>query len=137
MTRDTDESKFGLLACGSSGRWTVDLDESRDGTKWSMQLDGPQTYISFAVDDLAVIGNALTYLRSGGSRDSQLVLGRFGSAHVSLFWDNEDGGRCFLIVGPQAGSALRVSLYREDTAMLAEALEQILNDLRPEAGVAQ
>lgn len=139
MTRDTDESNecFGLLASGTSGRWTVDLDESTDGTKWSLQLDGPQIYLAFAVEDLGVIGDALAYLRSVGNRDSQLTLGHFSSASVSLFWDNEDNGRCFLIVGSRGRSTLRVSLTAEDTKMLAEALEQVLSDLQPESGTVQ
>ncbi len=139
MPHDVNESNepFGLLACGSSGRWTVDLDESMDGTKWSLQLDGPQIYLAFAVEDLGVIGNALAYLRLMRNRDSQLTLGHFSSASVSLFWDNEDNERCFLIVGPRARSTLRVSLQAEDTRMLAEALEQVLDDLQPEASTVQ
>lgn len=123
---------FGLLACGSAGRWRVDLDESYDGTRWSLQLDGPQIYLDFALKDLRVIGQALEYLRAGQPRADALHLGQFDSSGVSFHWDNEDAPRCFLIVSG-AGSVMHVTLSVEDTSMIAGALEQVLGDLPPEA----
>jgi hypothetical protein len=76
-----------------------------------------------------VIGKTLDYLRAGRTRTEALQLGCFGSASVILQWDNEDFPRCFLIVGPNARAVLRVSLFSEDIAMLAEALEQVVEDL--------
>jgi hypothetical protein len=138
MKLDTDEPNegFGLLANGSAGQWAIDLDESPDGTRWSLQLDGPQVYLDFAVKKLGVIAKALDYLRSGRTRTDPLPLGTFGPADVSFHWDNEDNGRCFLIVGLKAG-CMRVSLSAQDTVMLADALEQVLEDLPPEARSGQ
>jgi hypothetical protein len=135
VKRNTDnpDDRYGLLACGSSGRWSVDLDESHDGTEWSLQLDGPQVYLTFAVSNLRVVGAALEYFQSGRPRGDVLPLGNFESAGVSLHWDDEDTGRCFLIVGPGARSTLRVALSAADTGMIADALEQVLDDLPPEA----
>lgn len=126
---DTPNGAFGLLACGSSGRWSVDVDESSDGTGWTLELDGPAVYLVFALRDLSVARQALNYLRQSPSRRGVLPLGHFESAGVSLHWDNEDGGRCFLIVGPQARSTLRMTLTADDTRCLAEALDQVVDDL--------
>lgn len=46
---------FGLLANGTAGCWSVDLDESPDGQEWSLQLDGPQVYLAFPISKLAAI----------------------------------------------------------------------------------
>jgi hypothetical protein len=139
MKPDADElsGQYGLLACGSAGCWTIDLDESGEGTQWSLQLDGPQAYLAFAVDDLDLIAQAREYLRAGQARTEALPLGQFGSASVSLHWDNEDGQRCFLIVGPTARSALRLTLSAEDTKMLADAFDQIVEDLPPDVRARQ
>jgi hypothetical protein len=137
VKRNTDnpDNRYGLLACGSSGRWSVDLDESADGTEWSLQLDGPQVYLTFAVNDPRAVGEALTYLRGRKPRANPLPLGHFESADVSFHWDDEVPPRCFLIVGPAAGSTVRVTLSAEDVGMIADALEQVHDDLPPEAGV--
>jgi hypothetical protein len=124
---------FSLLACGSSGHWRVDLDESPDGTEWSLQLDAPRVYLAFAVHDLGVVRSAVDYLRSTQDRVNPLPLGHFASAAVSVQWDDEYADRCFLIVGLHARSALRLTLSADDTVMLAAALEQVLEDLPPEA----
>lgn len=118
-----------LLANGSCDDWGVDLTESPDGTDWSLELDGPQCYLTFDLRDLGVVGEAVRYLKGGaGSRDG-IALGRFVSADVSLVRDDEEGGRYFLIVGPQAKAALRLALSADDVRMLTHALEQVLQDL--------
>ncbi len=136
MKPDADERTegFGLLACGSSGHWRVDLDESGDGTAWLLELDGPQVYLTFAVRNLEVVREALNYLRS--RREEVLPIGNFGSASVAFHWDNEDFPRCFLIVGPDTHSVVRISLSAEDTRSLGEALEQVIEDLPTEGGTA-
>jgi hypothetical protein len=58
-----------------------------------------------------------------------LILGRFGSMSVSLFWDDEVSARCFLVVGPRARSTFRVTLGAEDVRALVEALGQAVKDL--------
>jgi hypothetical protein len=131
MKSDTDQARnaFGLLASGSSGCWSIDLDESHDGTEWSLQLDGPRVYLTFALRDLQVIQSAIAYLRAKKNQTGAISLGHFESASVSLHWDNEDIDRCFLIVGPNARSTLRLTLSADDTEMLADSLEQIREEL--------
>src|SRR5205085_1352999 len=100
MNNETDKPAegLGLLANGSSRRWDIAVDESLDRGDWSVEIDGPQVYLVFQLQDLNIISTALRFLLSGpaltqahgcrGSRDeSSLTLGRFGSASVSLLWD--------------------------------------------------
>jgi hypothetical protein len=130
MKADTDrpEERFGLLATGSCGRWVVDVDES-DGGDYYLDLDGPTVYLVVRLSALSVLDRARRYLEtppSGGAEGIQL--GQFGSAPVSLMWDNEEFARCFLIVS-EAQCTLRVSLDEEDIRMLREALRQVVADL--------
>src|SRR5262245_65663041 len=103
MNRGFDQptKTFGLVANGSSGRWDVEVDEAPGGGEWVLEIDGPQAYLVFQLQNLSVIPEALRFLRSGLSQDSTenrpggktegtLALGRFGPAAVSLAWDNED-----------------------------------------------
>jgi hypothetical protein len=134
---DTEKSVngWGLLANGSSGRWDVAVDEAldREGT-WSAQIEGPQAYVAFQLRDLSVIGDAVAYLQAprngsapgGGER---LILGKFGDASVSLIWDHEGVSRCFLVIGPQAGAVVHLTLGPDDITMLIEALRQVAGDL--------
>src|SRR3954468_5639347 len=86
---DPPAERLELLANGSSRRWDVAGDESLDRDEWSLEMEGPQTYLVFRLQDLSVIPAALAFLRSGPrpsqvpdghSSDSPLTLGRFGSA---------------------------------------------------------
>lgn len=133
MTHDSDDHDGGflLLACGTSGRWRVDVDESTGGTEWSIQLDAPQIYLDFSLQELEAVRRARDYLRDR-TRTGPLSLGRFDNAEVSLYWDDEDFDRCFLIVGAKARGALRITLDVTDTDELAAALDQVIEDLPPE-----
>jgi len=137
---------FGLVANGTAGRWDISVDESLDREhEWSLEIDGPQTYLVFRLQDLKVVQQTLHFLESGlalhksgawakgQDREDAQILGRFGSALVSLLWDNEDFPRCFIIIGAEARSTLRLSLDREDITMFVEALRQVAHGL-PAAG---
>jgi hypothetical protein len=137
---DRPAEGLGLLAHGSSRRWDVSVDQSLDRDEWSLEIDGPQTYLVFQLQDLRVIPKALRFLQSGpGSNEAKgrhdkteegaLHLGRFGSATVTLVWDNEDFVRCFIVIGPKARSTLRLSLETEDIHMLTGAFRQVMNDM--------
>ena len=130
---DSSTERWGLLANSSSRLWDIAVDELLNGEEWVLELDGPQTYLVFQLKDLKVLETALQLLESGPPSgrncESSLTLGRFGSASVSLVWDNEDFPRCFLIVGPHPRSTLRVVLNGEDIQMLIEALREVVQDL--------
>lgn len=131
-----------LLANGASGCWDIDVDESPDGNEWTLQLVGPQAYLVFRLRDLGIIPKAVRFLQAGpnagrnqrgaaGPDDNgELPLGRFGSASVSLRWDDEEGfRRCFLIIGQTAHSTMHLNLYDADIDMIVEALRQVVDDL--------
>jgi hypothetical protein len=148
MNRKLDQPAegSGLLASGSSRRWEVAVDESLDRDEWSVEIEGPQAYLVFQLRDLGTIPEALDFLRAGPQQgpvrgrherpagEHELNLGRFGSAPVSLVWDDEDFPRCFIIVSPNARSTLRLSLDSEDIQMLIEALDQTVKSLPQEDG---
>ncbi len=130
--------RFGLVGLGVTRRWDVALDEALDGEGWALEIDGPQAYLVFQVQDLSVLPAALNYLQSASSarkpadeagRDDGLVIGRFGSSPVSLMWDDEEPPRCFLIVGPETHCTLRLSFDGEDIRMLVAALQQIAAEI--------
>lgn len=139
FTQPTDG--WGLLANGSSGRWDIAVDEALDRDEWSLEINGPEVYLVFLLRDLRVIPQALSFLQSGSrpnpadnqlgeSKANVLQLGRFGSAPVSLVWDNEDFPRCFIAIRPNARSTLlHLSLGAEDIQMFGEALDQIVKDI--------
>jgi hypothetical protein len=138
---DGPAANWGLLANGSSGRWHVDVDESLDGGEWSLEINGPQTELRFRLLDLGVIAKALRMLQSESelnrtnsqtdvTEEDGLLLGRFGSASVSLRQDREDFPRCFIVVSPSDESTLFLRLWAEDIRMLSEALQQVMEDLQ-------
>lgn len=134
-------AEVGLLANGSAGRWHIEVDETLDCNEWFLEIEGPQIYLGFQVQELTVLPAALCFLQSGATsvkdrngqprhtEKSGFTLGRFGSMSVSLVWDNEDFPRCFLVVGPKATATLRLSLEGEDMGMFIEALRQVVEDL--------
>jgi len=122
----------GLSASRHAGGWTVILDESPDGAEWTLQLDSPNLYHVCALRNLQIVADARDYLRAAQHEPRALTLGQIGSAAVSLCWDTEDAQRCFLVIGPVGTCTTRVSLSGKDTAMLTEALTQVLKDLPAE-----
>jgi hypothetical protein len=130
---------LGLAASGSARRWDVALHESLDADEWSLEIEGPQTYLVFQLRNTGAVAEALRFLESPPSfnsarrryegGDQECTLGRFGSAAVSLLWDNEDFLRCFLVIGPKARSTLRLSLDEEDVRMLANALKEVVRTI--------
>ncbi len=132
---------LGLVANGSSRKWDVAVDETPDGNEWSLEIDGPQTYLSFQLRGPKVVAEARRFLQSPpgsgdtgreGGEAAELLLGQFDSTSVSLVWDNEGFSRCFLVIGPKAASVLRLCLDAEDVQMLIEALNQVMEDMPSE-----
>jgi hypothetical protein len=133
VTKTTE--RFGLVANGSSERWYVAVDQSLERDAWLLEIDGRQVYLVFDLQHPDLLGEALKFLQTSPQAGTcenrgEIVLGRFGSSPVSLVRDNEDLNSCFLIVGPTAGSVLRVSFDETDIGMLIDALGQVVEDLR-------
>jgi predicted metallo-beta-lactamase superfamily hydrolase len=56
---------FGLLANGSTRCWDVAVEATLEGDEWCLEIDGPQTYLLFQLEELKVIEKALRYLEIG------------------------------------------------------------------------
>jgi hypothetical protein len=132
---------WGLVANGSSGGWAVAVDELQNRSEWSLEIDGPEVYLVFQLEDLQVIAKAASFLdadcfsrESPDSREQPdegvLHLGQFANASVSLVRDDEGFPRYFLVVGLAGRSTLRVTLEGEAISMLRTALREALSDLQ-------
>ena len=77
---------WGLLATGSAGRWSIDVDECRAENEWVLDLDGPNFYLN--IGDGATLASSPEHSifskpdRNRPPIPDALPLGRFGSAPV-------------------------------------------------------
>jgi hypothetical protein len=127
----------GLLASGACRDWEVAVDESLERDEWSLEIEGPRAYLFFRLQGLGKVRDALLFLQAHleatgceeRTKEDALLLGRFGSASVSLLWDNEDFKRCFLLIGSKARSTVRFTLEEDDLKQIIEALGQVVSEL--------
>jgi len=120
------------LASGSSDRWSVAIDESLDGSEWTLELDGPQTYLVAELPGLKTVAELHQFLQSAPdlpTHHEPFALGQFGPFPVLLRWDNEEIPRCFIIIGGDSLASLRITLDESDVRMIAEAMEQVIAEL--------
>src|SRR5437588_111645 len=115
------EEELGLLSKEAGSRWIVAIDEIPESQDWLLEIDSPRVYLTFQLAEIAVLGRAVDLLNSAlvppppGSKYSfnpdqdDIGLGHFDKAAVHLVRDNEDFPRCFVVVGPEAGSVMRIS----------------------------
>jgi hypothetical protein len=129
---------FGLLACGSSGVWSVDIDESSDREgEWFLDIEGPRVYLNFPVRDLGIVPQVIAFLQlppaARSTPNGSLTVGTFRDGPVTLVWDDEDFPRCFVVIGTGANGTVRLSLHEEDIKMLLEAFRRAGEDLPDKA----
>jgi hypothetical protein len=146
VPKELPAGEFGLLANGSSRLWDVAVDESleQEGAL-SLEFDGPALYLVLRLRDLAVIPEAVDFLqrllsaaestepRQRTVDGDTLSLGSFNSSPVLLIADDELPARCFVVIGPEAKSTMRLTLQREDVEMILNALRQLAADLPRDA----
>jgi hypothetical protein len=145
MNREFQQAteSYGLLAFGSSGSWEVSIDESREREdEWSAEIESPNIYLLFSLPSPSIVPRMLRFLEQpvegrqldDGLRkgEDSLTIGKFGQASVALVWDDEDSGRCFLVIGAEAKSTMHLTLQCEDVKRLIEALHQVVDDLPKE-----
>jgi hypothetical protein len=121
-------SSYSELASGSSGRWHVAVDESLDGRTHFLELDGPTAYLCVRLRDLSVVEGLRQFLATRSPRET-FSLGELAGLDVWLVWDDEDFVRCFLVVGKQSETTLRLAFDGDDVEMLRKALTQATDDL--------
>ena len=135
------DGTFGLLANGSSGSWTIDIDEALSGAeRWWARIEGPSISLRFEIPSLDVVGKIARFLGkysvtakrpSNGSpkRSGALFLGGNKLIPVSLVKDDEYDDRFFLVLGPTDGLTVRFAFAGTEVSELAEALRQVKEDL--------
>jgi hypothetical protein len=131
------------LANGSSGAWSISIDESIKGKeRWFAEIEGPSVYLSFQLIDLGILDKMIAFLGKrapagkhlrktrSNETNAELAIGTFGQDPVTLTWDDEEGyeDRCFLVIA-KSGCCMRLALFGEDTRMILEALHQIRAEL--------
>ena len=119
-----------LLANGSSGRWTVTLDESTEGTEeWFLQIEGPSLNLCCEVDDPEILRELASVLNAAAKKPNVFVLGRVNRIPLRLQWDIEHEDTLFFTVGPAARPLIRCSIHSQAIRDLAEATRQAARDL--------
>lgn len=135
--RKTEES-FGLAACGASGDWAVDLDETTSGVrKWFVQIEGRSVYLHFGVKSPLVIEKMLDFLtiKEKGSQSSvaerpmKLAIGKNKEEPVTLLRDDEFSDRYFLLMETKNKSVIRITIAGDDLNSFVIALRQVKEDL--------
>jgi hypothetical protein len=135
------KGSFGLLACGSSGSWRIDIDEATSGAEcWRLQLENTSVYFDFELPSLEIIPRMAKFLKShtmsaknasNGSlkREKVLVLGKDKKTPVSLVKDDEYNNRYFLVIGSTDNVLVRFTIVGEDVKNISDALQQVQEDL--------
>ena len=119
-----------LLANGSSGRWSVTLDESTGGTEeWFLQIEGPSLNLFCEVDSPDILSKLATVLKASTGKPQVLVLGRVKRIPLRLQRDIEDDQTLFFTVGPASRPLVRYSIHGPDIRDLADATQQAALDL--------
>ena len=134
------KESIGLLACGSSGRWAIDIDETNSGRdRWFAQIEGPSIYLYFEIPSLEIVDQAIRFLTEcqgkGGrnavpiARNSSLSLGIDALTRVNLIRDDEFTDRYFLVIESKSGSHVRFTVTGDDLKNVTEALRQAKEDI--------
>ena len=140
-TTKSKEESFGLLACGASGAWQVDVDETTSGrNRWWAQIEGPLSSFYFELPSLDVIGKMAMFLckqsasakhctNGQSKRLETLILSKDKKTPICLVRDDEFNDRFFLVVGPMDKSTVRFVIAGKDALHISEALQQVQEDL--------
>jgi hypothetical protein len=120
-----------LLANGSSGRWSVTLDESTEGSEgWFLQIEGPSLLLSCEVADPDVLDNLATVLEGPTAKPDAFVIGRVDRIPLRLQFDGEHEPTILFTVGPPSRPLIRYSIHGADIQALADATRQAALDLK-------
>jgi hypothetical protein len=129
----------GLLACGSSGGWHVDVDETTSGPNcWFLQIESPTAYCDFEIPSAQTVREAHEFLSERGAFEIQdggdsnkhgsLVIGKHPENPAILIRDDEFTDRYFLWIGPKTARTC-LTIAGKDLIELTEALRQAVEDL--------
>jgi hypothetical protein len=127
MSTQFKNESVGLLACGSSGPWQIDIDESSSGENWWMQIEGPSVYFYFELPSLDIVGKIAEFLESKSG--NTLVIGKSTTTPISLVKDDEYDDRFFLVIDSCDSMRVRFVIAGNDIVNYFESLKQVLEDL--------
>ncbi len=136
--KNSTPSNLGLVANGTSGSWSIDLDETLSGaSKWFLQMTGPSMYLNFEVAGPDVVDLLVHFIESRLARrdegnEEDFNVGHFGQSPVLFLWDAEGSGRGVVLVSGRGGSKMRFEMPRDDVECFADALRQVRDDLYAE-----
>lgn len=121
--------EVGLLACGVSATWSVDVDEALNGPEQLfLNLKSPSHYLYFTLNGLSVISEMLSFLAVSTAVHRCILLGDFSGLPVRLVADNEDL-RYFITVGDHAAAHLHLAVPAGEVDDLRSALQQAFEDI--------
>ena len=111
----------GLLAVGTCGQWTVELDEKDDG-KLSLTIERCNYSLNFEVIAKSVIYDLWRFFVA---KPEKLII----NSKISFVWDNEeDIKRCFIKI-KETDCTIDIALHRSDIVDLGGAVANALLDL--------
>lgn len=140
---EKDGEGLGLMANGSSGEWTIAVDEATKGPdRWFVQLEGSSVYFSFEIPSPAMVSQALDFLEGRSapeatqsdfsSANESLVFGKYRQTPVILIRDDEYKDRFFLGMGQVDDLAMRFTIAGQDLKDIKEVLRQAMEDIEDE-----
>lgn len=129
-----------LVANGSAGAWTIDIDESLSGPqRWFLQIEGPACFLYSEISRPRAVAEISDFLNRclsdrATARDGNygLELETRGLHSLELLWDGKPADRCFILLRGGGELSLRVALPRHDAEAVRDALEHACKELRDE-----
>jgi hypothetical protein len=119
-----------LLANGSSGRWSVTLDESTERTEDRfLQIEGPSLNLYCQVNNPDILPRLATFLKAKTKKQTVLVIGKVDRTTLRLHSDPEDVQTFYFSVGPASRPLVRYWINGPDLQNLKDARQQASLDL--------
>ncbi len=126
----------GLMACGSSGAWTIDIDATTSGiARYFARIENPFIYLSFEITSLTVINEAIEFfaeVESKNDRSGTLVLSDNNTTQVRLIRDDEFADRFFLVIESEGGTVVHLTIAEDHLAQLTDALRRVREEVSAE-----
>ena len=120
-----------LLANGSSGRWSVTLDESTEGVEdWFLQIEGPSLLLSCEVADPDILEELASVLGASTTKPDIFLIGKANQIPLRLEWVDEHEHTIQFSIGPVSRPLIRYSIHGADILALADASRQAALDLK-------
>lgn len=123
-----NNDSFGLVAVGTSGGWSVEIDQSNDDSMvWYLQIESRMIDIRFPICGPQACEQLrdFTSAKSGSPPTDELSLG----GTVTVLRDDEYADRFFLLVGYDDVALVRICIAGEELKCFREALDQVHSDL--------